>query len=149
MWSASRLPTRLSWQCQVAAGAQEALQACEQAVLVLHLALPHNQTRPAHSLQCAQGSSVASPGRLELSMPIFDASARSRSPGTSFVTVPEAPVNEHNLAPASEHDVRPARKIARVEAKSITVAMQKAADAQLRASIFAANSRHQCASLSR
>ena len=123
------------------------MQACEQAVLVVHLALPHNQALPPHSLQCTQGSSVASACCLELSIPVFDASAGSRSPATSFVTVPEASVNEDNLAPASEHDVRAARKIARVEAKSITVAMQKTAEAQLRASMLAANSRHQCASL--
>ena len=125
------------------------MQACEQAALVVHLALPHNQALPAHSLQCTQGSSVASACCLELSIPVFDASAGSRSQATSFVTVPKAPMNEHNLAPAPEHDVRTARKIARVEAKSIAVAMQKTADAQLRASVFAANSRHQCTSLRR
>ena len=70
----------------------------------------------------------------------FDSSIRREcwesQPATSFVTVPEASVNEDNLAPASEHDVRAARKIARVEAKSITVAMQKTAEAQLRASML-------------
>ena len=147
--AASKRRKPSSGQFGVAAGAEEALQASEQAGVVVRLALPHNETRPAHGLQGTQGGSVASPNRLELSIPVFDASAGSRSPATSFVTVPEAPVNEQDLAPAPKHDVRPARKIARVEAKSITVAMQKAADAQLRASIFAANSRHQCASLRR
>lgn len=127
--------------------AEEVLQTYEQGMFIVRLALPYNQARPTHSLQINLGGSIASPRRFEFSIPVFDASRWSRGPGTSFVTMPETPVNENNLAPTPEHYVRPTRKIARMQSKPIAMSVKEATDAQLRASIFLADPRHQCASL--
>ena len=114
-----------------------------------NLALPHHQHVPPHVLQSRCDCGIAHAIRLEFSAPILHSSAWEARAGTPRVAVPVATVHENHLPARTKDDVRASRKIARVQAITVPIAVEKAPNSQLWTGILGADSRHQGASLRR
>src|SRR5262249_47561551 len=98
-------------------------------------ALPDNKGIPALLLKRTQRRSIASDIAVELCLPELGAALGGVSSGATWVPVPEAAVDKHDLATPGEHDVRAARHPFPMGAVAVAEAVQQRPDDTLWAGI--------------
>ena len=90
--------------------------------------------KPAISrrLELSNDVGVARDVRGELRLPEIRVGARCRGATTSFVSMPETPVNEDNRTPARKNDIGPTRQSPAADPEPVTQSMRHLANGDLR-----------------
>src|SRR3984885_2032499 len=118
-----------------------------QAVFVRELAFPDCQHLPPHSPERAFVFFIPALVAFQFRNPEINTGFWQSRKRASRMRVPEAPVNENDLASRREHEVGTAGKSPPVEALTIAQPEDELADQQLRALVLGAHARHDLRSL--
>jgi len=114
---------------------------------ILGLAFPDNQYTPPHFSQQSSVLLESNDVAAQLLRPVVLVAFRNRSPSAAFVSMPEAPVDEHHSAVFGQDNVRIAWQVTAMYAESKTLCMQRSPNADLRCGVLALDPRHDAASL--
>lgn len=96
-----------------------------QRVSITNLALPDYQAVPTESLPLRILARVAVAVLVELGTPVARARRRHLGFPAGFVSVPKTAVDQHRLSTRSECKVRLTRKLAEMDAETISQAVQQ------------------------
>lgn len=110
--------------------------------LVLGLALPNHQDLPAKLMKLCPSNLITLDVASELWMPIARVRARSFSAEGTVVLMPEATMNQHNLATPRKDEIWRAWQVASVQAKAIAERVRKSPDQHLGLGVPLANAPH-------
>lgn len=108
----------------------------------LQLALPHVNHPPARLLKLFPFLLVTLNCTSELGGPELCTSLGHGCARTSFMSVPEAAMNEDDSLVFSKDDVRPARKVPHMKAESIARCMKELPQKDFRLGVFAPDPGH-------
>lgn len=101
--------------------------------------LPHNGDPPAKTIQRREGCEIPFPVAGQLSVPEYWAGLREPEIRAAFMSVPEAPVHEHDRPPLWEDKIGLAWQTGSMQAISEPGVPQIFPDLQLRLCVLPAN----------
>lgn len=107
-----------------------------------NLALPYDQHAPTGRPELSSVQGVPSFVAAQFLQPKVLSRRRNRSPQFAIVTVPEAAVNEHNLALTDKHQIRLSRKIRSVQSVSVAKRVSNSPNDHFGAGILRPNRGH-------
>lgn len=126
--------------------AEKRVQVCFQGGGVFEFALPHREDLPAGSFQPEALLGVPVPGPRTLGCPEFGVAFGGVPARAAIVEMPEAAIDEDDLAPAGEYEIRaawqPPAACGTVQSITVALGMEQPAHQHFRFGVLAADAGH-------